>query len=158
MQEESIDKRHLARTLVVQRLFERNFKEPDISKSQQNEFSNKALSEIDEDSGALKYDKQLADKLLQGVVKYRDKSDYVISKLAPEWPIEQISKTDLQILRIAIFEGFISGLTPEKVAINEAIELAKEFGGSPSGKFVNGVLGSLLNKKGEFTKALKQID
>ena len=58
--------------------------------------------------------------------------------------------------RIAIFEGFISDITPEKVAINEAIDLAKEFGGGPSGKFINGVLGSLLNKKGEFEQALKQ--
>ena len=160
MQEESIDKRHLARTFVVQRLFERNFKNPDISKSQDNEFSNKALAEVEGEDGSgdegtsVKYDKQLADKLFQGVIKYKDKADYVIEKLAPEWPIGQINKTDLQILRIAIFEGFISNLTPEKVAINEAIELAKEFGGVPSGKFINGVLGSLLNKKDNFKEAL----
>ena len=65
MEEGSTDKRHLARTLVVQRLFERSFKDSDISKSKANEFSNKDLSEIDEDAGVLKYDKQLADKLLK---------------------------------------------------------------------------------------------
>jgi len=156
MEEGSTDKRHLARTLVVQRLFERSFKDSDISKSKANEFSNKDLSEIDEDAGVLKYDKQLADKLLKGVVEYKEKVDYVISKLAPDWPLDQINRADLQILRIAIFEGFISDITPEKVAINEAIDLAKEFGGGPSGKFINGVLGSLLNKKGEFEQALKQ--
>ncbi|MBD3280769.1 transcription antitermination factor NusB [Candidatus Dojkabacteria bacterium] len=156
MQEESTDKRHLARTLVVQRLFERNFKDSDISKSHGNEFSNQALSELDDEDTSLKYDKLLADKLFQGVIKYKDKTDYVIGKLAPEWPIDQINKTDLQILRIAVFEGFISEITPEKVAINEAIELAKEFGGTSSGKFVNGVLGSLLNKKDSFEKALIQ--
>ncbi|MBN1331625.1 transcription antitermination factor NusB [Candidatus Dojkabacteria bacterium] len=156
MHEGSFDQRHLARRIVVQRLFERSFKDSDISKSQENEFNNQSLAEIDEDSEPLKYDKQLADKLFHGVIKYKDKTDFIISKLAPEWPIEQINKADLQILRIAIFEGFIENLTPEKVSINEAIDLAKEFGGTPSGKFVNGVLGSLLNRKNEFSRALKK--
>jgi N utilization substance protein B len=58
-----------------------------------------------------------------------------------------INKVDLQILRLAIFEAFISEINPTKVVINEAIDLAKEFGGGPSGKFVNGVLGNLINNE-----------
>lgn len=146
--------RHQARILVVQRLFERNFKSEDISLTTQNEFTNKALSALEDE--IVKYDKVLADKLFKGVINYKEKTDYIIQKLAPEWPIEQINKTDLQILRIAILEGFIEKITPEKVAINEAIELAKEFGGSSNGKFVNGVLGSLINQKNKFSKALQK--
>jgi transcription antitermination protein NusB len=61
--------------------------------------------------------------------------------------MNQIKKIDIEILRIAIFEGFIAKITPPKVAIDEAIELAKDFGGDPSSKFVNGVLGGLYEKR-----------
>lgn len=155
MHDPKVDKRHQSRTIVLQKLFERYFLSKDISKNLPNEFTNSELANLDDDQ-LLEYDKQLADRLLQGVIKNCEKLDYIIKELAPEWPIEQINKTDLQILRIAIYEGFMTDITPEKVAINEAIELAKEFGGVPSGNFVNGVLGSLLNKKTEFAKALNE--
>ena len=70
----------------------------------------------------------------------------MIQDNAPQWPISQIKKVDLQILRIALLEGFLLDLTPRKVAIDEAIELAKEFGGQSSDKFINGVLGAIYEK------------
>ena len=72
--------------------------------------------------------------------------DKIIEKTAPEWPIDQITIVDRNILRIGIFELMYSKQVPPKVAINEAVELGKTFGGSSSGKFVNGVLGTLYRE------------
>ena len=72
--------------------------------------------------------------------------DETIKKYAPQWSIDQMKLVDLQILRIAIYEGFLAKITPPKVAIDEAIEIAKEFGGESSGKFVNGVLGAIYEE------------
>ena len=82
-----------------------------------------------------------------GVVENKNHLDEIIIETAPEWPIEQIAKIDLIILRIAIFELLIAQNVPPKVAIDEAVELAKEFGSDSSGKFVNGVLGTVVEKK-----------
>lgn len=149
------DKRHITRIIILQRLFERYFRTGDIAKTIENEFTNDALTQID-DEEELKYDKKLADKLFKGTIATTTKTDHIISELAPEWPLEQINKVDLQILRMAIYEGFISKLTPERVVIDEAVELAKEFGGQPSGKFVNGVLGTLLKSKNKYEKILNE--
>jgi N utilization substance protein B len=75
---------------------------------------------------------------------YKDELDALIGRYAPEWPVEQIALIDRNILRLAIFEILLQDDTPVKVAINEAVELAKEFGSDSSGRFVNGVLGSLV--------------
>lgn len=85
-------------------------------------------------------------KIVQGVVGHREQLDEMISKYAPEWPIEQMAVVDRNILRIAIYEFLIDGGTPPKVAVNEAVELAKKFGSDSSQRFVNGVLGTLLAK------------
>jgi N utilization substance protein B len=138
------DPRHLTRALVIQKLFERHFVTKDISKGYDSEFSTADLSKISEFSS---YDKKLYKEIINGVSAHKEECDRTIQKYAPEWPIEQISRIDLQILRIAIFEGFIAEITPVKVAIDEAIELAKQYGGSSSGKFINGVLGSFLEDK-----------
>lgn len=148
------DKRHTSRIIILQKLFERYFRTGDISRPVDNEFSNEDLLNIEE--GETKYDKKLADELLKGTIKYIKKADNVITLLAPEWPLEQINKVDLQILRMAIYEGFIAKITPPKVVINEAVELAKEFGGKPSGNFVNGVLGTLMQNETKYNKYLKQ--
>ncbi len=156
-QKDKIDKRHIARIIVIQRLFEREFRTQNILKASDTEFNNKNLEEIldeFEDDIEVKYDKKLADQLFKGVLKTHTKSDSIIERLAPEWPIKQINKTDLQILRLAIYEGFMAQITPKKVAINEAIELAKQFGGKVSGKFVNGVLGNLLDNETKFKEIL----
>jgi len=82
--------------------------------------------------------------LVKGVINNLEKINELITKYAPEWPLEQITVVDRNILRIGICElKFSKGEIPPKVAINEAIELAKSFGGESSGKFVNGVLGSI---------------
>jgi len=82
-------------------------------------------------------------ELVQGVIQNRVKIDQSIRNFAPAWPLEQIVVIDRNILRLAIFEILINNKVSVKVAINEAVELAKSFGGDNSPKFVNGVLGSI---------------
>jgi len=90
---------------------------------------------------------QFARELVQGVTAGIAKLDRLIERYAPEWPVEQIAIIDRNILRIAIYEVLECAGTPLKVAINEAVELAKQFGSDSSGRFVNGVLGSLVAKE-----------
>ena len=94
------------------------------------------------------YDADLTQFLIQGVTENHESLDGIIRETAPEWPINQIAKIDLAILRIAIFELLISQNVPPKVAIDEAVELAKEFGSENSSKFINGVLGTVVEEKG----------
>jgi len=82
-------------------------------------------------------------ELANGVVRHREKIDDDIQRFAPAWPIEQLPMIDKNILRLAIFEILFDNKVSVKVAINEAVELAKSFGGDNSAKFVNGVLGSV---------------
>jgi N utilization substance protein B len=84
--------------------------------------------------------------LVQGVVKNKEQLDVLIATYAPEWPVDQMWVIDRNVLRIALFEFLIDGGTPPKVAINEAVELAKAFGSDSSPRFVNGVLGTLFSK------------
>lgn len=90
-------------------------------------------------------------ELVHGILKRREKIDAVIEKTAPEWPIDQVAMVDRNVLRLGIFELLFSDreAVPPKVAINEAIELAKSFGGETSGRFVNGVLGTIYRELGE---------
>lgn len=89
-------------------------------------------------------DEDLLNLITEGVVQNLETIDQIIEASAPEWPLSQIARADLIALRIAIFELYIAQNVPPKVAIDEAIELAKEFGGDTSGKFVNGVLGTVV--------------
>jgi N utilization substance protein B len=86
-------------------------------------------------------------ELTQGVEEHREWLDGHIEQYAPEWPVDQIAVIDRNILRLAIYEILIGTDTPVKVAINEAVELAKTFGSDSSGRFVNGVLGTLVAKE-----------
>jgi N utilization substance protein B len=86
--------------------------------------------------------------LVKGVLRHKSEIDALIKKFAPAFPPEQMSITDRNILRLAIFEILFSGKAPVKVAINEAIELAKDFGGDSSPRLVNGVLGSITDNCG----------
>ena len=90
-------------------------------------------------------------QLVQGVVKNLDKINAIIEKAAPQWPLAQIAIVDRNVLRIGLYELLFGSRdeVPPKVAINEAIELAKSFGGDSSGKFVNGVLGTVYREIGE---------
>jgi N utilization substance protein B len=85
--------------------------------------------------------------LVNGVVKNLTAIDQIIVKNAPEWPMDQVPPVDRNVLRMGVFELMFLKQVPPKVAINEAVELAKTFGGESSGKFVNGVLGALFKEK-----------
>jgi N utilization substance protein B len=100
-----------------------------------------------EDAGLPETGDAFARQLVQGVGENREALDELIGHYAPEWPVDQIAIVDRNILRIAILELLYYDDTPTKVAINEAVELAKEFGSDSSGRFVNGVLGSLVAKE-----------
>ncbi|OGO00668.1 MAG: transcription antitermination factor NusB, partial [Chloroflexi bacterium RBG_13_52_12] len=82
-------------------------------------------------------------ELISGTVKNREEIDRHIHKFAPAWPVDQIATVDRNILRLAIFEILFDNKVPVKVAVNEAVELAKTFGSESSAKFINGVLGAV---------------
>ena len=131
--------RHSSRSAIIQTLYELDF----------NNFTQKdylALLEnnLNEFWPVIK-DQEFSKKLLKGIMDYKEKIDKLIEKYAPEWPISKINLVDRNILRLGIYELLYgdSQEVPPKVAINEAIELAKEFSGETSGRFVNGVLGSI---------------
>jgi len=132
--------RHLARTIALQTLYQWDFNNkagqelPEIIKVNLAEFA----PNFD--------DKGFIENLVKGVIKHQEDIDQLIVKYAPEWPLDQITMVDRNVLRIGIFELQYDKDIPEKVAINEAIELAKTFGGESSGKFVNGVLGTIYKK------------
>lgn len=138
--------RHLSRTLALQSLYEWDFNGKDDSKAL--EFLEKNKSEFAADFD----DAGFAVMLVEGVLKNKNMIDTVISTYATDWPLEQITMVDRNILRLGVYEMQCTTDIPTKVAINEAIEIAKQFGGESSGKFVNGVLGALykqLEAKGE---------
>ena len=129
--------RHLARSIAMQALFEWDFREqptdilPVIIDRDLKEFG-PGLDET-----------EFAKKIIEDVQKNKKNIDELISQYAPQWPIEQITIIDRNILRIGIYELKFNNEVPPKVAINEAIELAKNFGGPASGRFINGVLGAI---------------
>ncbi len=93
--------------------------------------------------------------LVYGVLTHRDALDAIIQGIAPEWPVDQIAPIDRNILRMAAFEILVDHETPPKLAINEAVELAKMFGSDSSSRFVNGVLGTLLADRAKYAAQLK---
>ncbi|GAB4490663.1 MAG: transcription antitermination factor NusB [Anaerolineales bacterium] len=99
-----------------------------------------------------------AHQIIFGVYPLAKKMDNVIAEYAPEWPFDQIAAIDRNILRIAVWEFSISGITPLKVAINEAVELAKLYGSDTAPRFVNGVLGSLADHQHIIAQQFKKGD
>lgn len=97
-----------------------------------------------------------ARQLMLGVIQHRAVLDRVIAQIAPEWPLDQIATVDRNILRIGVYEVLLVRETPVKVAINEAIELAKIFGSDASPRFVNGALGTLADRLNEFTQQVRR--
>ncbi len=129
--------RHLARTIAMQALYQWDFngkKNVELTSIIKNDLAEFA-PHFD--------DKGFIENLVSGVLKNQPEIDELITRYAPEWPLEQITIVDRNVLRMGIYEMKYNPEIPEKVAINEAIELAKTFGGESSGKFVNGVLGSI---------------
>jgi len=134
--------RHLARSIVLQSFFEMDFygkKTKDLKEIIERNLKN---------FGAGLEDKSFVLKLSKGIVSHLPKIDKIIEKAAPQWPISQINIIDRNVLRIGLYELLFSSKSevPPKVAINEAIELAKTFGGKSSGKFVNGVMGRVYKE------------
>ncbi|MFA4846271.1 MAG: transcription antitermination factor NusB [Patescibacteria group bacterium] len=126
--------RHLSRIIVLQTLYEWDFRpEADLSE----------LTKLNIDNFDEPIDREFIDNVITGVITTVTDIDKVIAKAAPEWPVEQIASIDKTILRMAIFELQHDQETPPRVVINEAVELAKAFGGDNSSKFINGVLGTL---------------
>jgi transcription antitermination protein NusB len=137
--------RHLARSIVLQTLFEMDFSSRDASGFPE------ILSRTIEESAADGVDRPFMERLGQGVLSRMKDLDTIIEKAAPDWPIAKIAPVDKVILRMGLHELLFGDRkdVPPKVAINEAIELAKSFGGDASGKFINGVLGSVYKEIGE---------
>jgi N utilization substance protein B len=95
-----------------------------------------------------------ASQLVAGVLKYQSVLDSFIHQYAPEWPLAQMAYIDRNVLRMAIFEFAVDSSTPVKVAINEAVELAKSFGSDSAPRFVNGVLGTLVAQRAAIEQAV----
>lgn len=140
--------RHLARSVVLQSLFEWDFR--DKKDGTLEAAVSRNTSEFAPTSAGAS-DAAFMQELAAGVAKKRPELDIIITKAAPDWPLDKISNVDRNILRLGLYELLFADReeVPAKVAINEAIELAKSFGGENSGKFVNGVLGSVYKEMGE---------
>lgn len=139
--------RHLSRTVAMQTLFAWDFndKEPSKIKALLNDNLSQFAPGLD-DHGFTK-------TLVEGVLENLQNIDNYIIKYATEWPLDQITTVDRNVLRLGIYELIFDRNIPAKVAINEAIEIAKAFGGDASGKFVNGVLGAIYKEV-----PMKEID
>jgi len=137
--------RHLSRSIVLQSLFEWDLNA--LEKKAVHEVLGRNVAEF----APNKTDLPFMEKLLDGVMAKQPELDLIIEKAAPEWPIDRISPVDRNILRLGLYELLFADRAevPAKVAINEAIELAKQFGGDNSSRFINGVLGAVYKEIGE---------
>lgn len=137
--------RHLSRSIVLQTLFEWDFDNKD------KVYALKTLLRNAKEFAPGVGDISFMEALLKDILDKQETLDAIIEKAAPEWPIDKISIVDRNVLRIGLYELVYGDRSqvPSKVAINEAIELAKTFGGENSGKFVNGVLGAVYKEMGE---------
>ncbi len=132
--------RHLARAITLQSLYEWDFHD---GKPNPSEIMTRNLNEF----APTLDEKDFAMKLIDGVKQHQIDIDATITKFAPDWPLPKITTIDRNVLRIGTYELKFDPQIPSKVAINEAIELAKTFGGESSGKFVNGVLGAVFRNQ-----------
>lgn len=133
--------RHLVRTIVLQSLYEWDFykREPDLSLIVERNVQEFGPG-IDEPDFVW--------RLVKGVVEHLPEIDKIIERAAPEWPLDQIAVVDRNVLRVGLYELLYADKSevPAKVAINEAIEIAKAYGGANSPKFINGVLGTVYRE------------
>jgi len=139
--------RHLGRIIALQTLYEQDFRAECADKTFKIDH---VLKRNINRYKAMVDDPGFIEKLVKGVNKFQIKIDEVLQPIAPEWPITQIARMDRIVLRIGAFELLHSSTeVPPKVVINEAVELAKAFGGDNSSKFINGVLGTVLRQNEE---------
>ncbi|MHB0859367.1 MAG: transcription antitermination factor NusB [Anaerolineae bacterium] len=139
--------RRRARIAALQALFEVDIVHHDPGSSLRERLDESPIP----DSGA-----EFCRALVDGVILHQPELDAVIHRIAPEWPIDQMAPIDRNILRLAAYEIMFDTSAPPKVAINEAVELAKLFGSDSSGRFVNGVLGTLLSQRNELAQSFQQ--
>lgn len=136
--------RHLGRIVALQTLYEQDFR----LECGDGSFSLEAVLRRNIDRyGQTIEDQSFVKRLVNGVSKKQKNLDKLLQPLAPERPIDQIARMDRIVLRMSAYELLHESKTPPKVAINEAVELAKSFGGENSSKFINGVLGTLLRQQ-----------
>src|SRR5688572_15376596 len=134
-----------ARSIALQVLYE-----TDLS----NHMPGDVLKTRLEDNTLTEDHAEFARQIIFGVLPLTHELDHVIAKYAPEWPLDQIAAIDRNIIRIACWEFAVSRETPVKVAINEAVELAKMYGSESTARFVNGVLGTLVEHENEIHQAI----
>lgn len=134
--------RHLSRIILMQSLYEWDFRRDELDI---NKIIKRNVDNFKEDC-----DKDFIKLSIKGIMDNITEIDEIIAVAAPEWPIDQIAVIDKTILRIAVFELTILKDVPPKVAINEAVELAKSYGSENSSKFVNGVLGNLYKQDSRY--------
>jgi len=141
--------RHLSRSIAMQSLYEWDFY------GKKGDSLDKIVEKNIQEFGPGLEDTNFIWQLIKGTVEKLAQLDTIIEKAAPEWPIEQITIVDRNVLRLGLYELLFENKTevPPKVAINEAIELAKTFGGESSGKFINGVLGTIFKEMGVETNS-----
>jgi N utilization substance protein B len=148
--------RHLGRIVALQSLYEQDFRvEAKDTSFDMTEVLARNVARYSETIDDIEF----IEKLVAGVTKHQHELDKTLQPLAPEWPIDQIARMDRVTLRIGAYELIHAKDVPPKVVINEAVELAKAFGGDNSSKFINGVLGSLLREQtGETAEAKPKSD
>lgn len=145
--------RHLGRIIALQTLYEQDFRAECADKTFKID---QVLRRNINRYKAMVDDPEFVESLVKGVNKHQSAIDDVLQPIAPEWPINQIARMDRIVLRIGAYELLHnSAEVPPKVVINEAVELAKAFGGDNSSKFINGVLGTVLRQSEETTKKTK---
>lgn len=153
--------RHLARIVAMQTLYEWDFRRVKLGVNLSNEEVTNIVRRNIEEFAASIDNADFIVALVDGVLVNIDQIDAILRPAAPEWPIEQIAGVDKAVLRLGIYELLFSREVPPKVAINEAVELAKAFGGENSSKFVNGVLGTVYRNSDiyeeEVAKSLEDI-
>jgi N utilization substance protein B len=142
--------RHLARTLAMQTLYEWDF-QPEKSIHELVTANLKSSNNAEEDTS-------FVHQLVNGVIDHRQTIDEAITRHAPEWPLDQISVIDKSILRLAIYELFFENDIPGKVIINEAVELAKTFGGDNTSRFINGVLGTVYRETERYSTEVNDTE
>jgi transcription antitermination protein NusB len=145
--------RHLGRIVALQTLYEQDFRrEVEDPGLDLEDVLARNISRYEETIE----DKAFIENLVRGVSGKQTELDDIIRPVAPEWPIEQIARIDRVILHIGVYELLFEESVPPKVVINEAVELAKAFGGDNSSKFINGVLGTVLrNQEAKAAKPIK---
>jgi len=139
-----MNSRHLSRQVAMQTLYEWDFKK--LEEKEVLKIADRNIKKFDDS-----IDHDFVIKLIKGIIAKKKTVDKLIEKAAPEWPLEQIAGVDRNVLRLGIYELLFQSHdeVPPKVAINEAIELAKAYGGQASGKFINGVMGTIYREIGE---------